>query len=192
MTDVKVKKMMRLDANMLGRLKEAEQSLASEKSRELEDSIPDGHPLKVEIDKQKAVLGGDLSGLPPGHPLLRALETAKETYEVRVAEEKKPQTEKPKEDAEKMRKAKRLDEVKARRERWDTERKINDEVNEASSEVNTQMDEVIASVNNMWKVVEKHEEALNQTPVGRVKVLRIKRVLFATKRALSETRIGKA
>jgi hypothetical protein len=191
MTEVtKVQKLLKLDAKTLGKLKEVEQSLASREAKELENAVPDGHPLKAEIEKQKAVVG-DLSGLPMGHPLIRALQTAKENYE-KQSEGKKDvvQTEQP-QDAVQLRKAKRLEEVKLRRERWDNEDQVTDEVNAASKTINGQVDEVLLSVRKTWKILAGYEETLNKTPTGRVKLLRLKRILFATERGLSETRMGK-
>lgn len=190
----KVKKMMKLDASVLGKLAEMEHSLAKQEAKGLEDALPDGHPLKAEVEKQKAIMGGDLSGLPAGHPLMRALNTAKETYEIRQAEEKKKQ-ESSTAGAEpspiEMRKAKRLDESVARRARYEKEDQDNEEVRDASKAINKSLDEVLSAVRDTWQTLSGFEETLNQTPTGRVKLLRLKRILFATERGLSETRIGR-
>ena len=172
---VKVKKMLKLDASTLGKLAEIEHSLAKEEAKGLEDALPNGHPLKAEVEKQKAIMGGDLSGLPAGHPLMRALNTAKETYEIRQTEEKKNQetvgtTSVPVE----LRKAKRLDEAVARRARYDKEEQDTDEMRNASKAVNRSLDEVLSSVREMWQTVAGFEETLNKTPTGRVKLLRLK------------------
>lgn len=187
---VKVKKMLKLDASVLGKLAEMEHSLAKEEAKGLEDALPDGHPLKAEVEKQKAIMGGDLSGLPAGHPLMRALLTAKETYEIRQAEENKGSTAVEPSPIE-LRKAKRLDEVKARRARYAQEEQESDETNIAAKAVNGSLDEVLKSVREMWQTLSGHEETLNKTPTGRVKLLRLKRILFAAERGLSETRIGR-
>jgi hypothetical protein len=189
----KVKKLMTLNVSTLGQLKAMEQSLASQDAKKLEDAVPDGHPLKAEIEKQKAIIGGDLSGLPSGHPLIRALQTAKESYEVRQTDEKKPTTSKAPTEEEnvKIRRAKHLDDAKARRARYDKETQDTDETREAAKVVSKQVDEVLAAVRTTWEIVAGYEETLNRTPTGKVKLLRLKRILYATERGLSETRIGR-
>jgi hypothetical protein len=191
----KVKRLMKLDAGMLGQLKDVEQKLAAKEAKALEDAVPDGHPLKGEIEKQKALLGGDLSGLPAGHPLLRALQTAKDTYEARKVEEEKveakAQKEAPDEEAAKLRKAKRLEEVEARRKRYNEEEQQADEMRDASKEVNGKLDVVLSSVRELWQIMERNEEVLSRTQMGKARVMRLKRLVFATERGLSETRMGR-
>lgn len=191
----KVKKLLNLNASTLGKLKAMEQSLASQDAKKLESAVPDGHPLKAEIEKQKAITGGDLSGLPPGHPLIRALQTAQESYESRQSgeKEKSSQQGQPKDDidAVKLRRAKHLDEAKARRARYDKESQDTDETREAANVVNKQVSEVLAAVRATWETVSGCEETLNRTPTGKVKILRLKRILYATERGLAETRIGR-
>jgi len=185
---VKVQKLLKLNADMLGKLKQVEQTLASDEAKKLEEAVPEGHPLKAEIEKQKAIVGGDLSGLPDGHPLIRALRTAKETYEVRKTEENTgavPQEQPP------LRKAKKLDEAAVRRERIAQEEKAVDDTNAASKVINGQLDVVLKNVRELWGILQGYEETFNKTPVGRVKLLRLKRILFATERGLSDTRIGR-
>jgi DNA repair exonuclease SbcCD ATPase subunit len=193
---IKVKKLLKLDAGMLGQLKEVELTLASEEAKKLESAVPEGHPLKAEIEKQKAMLGGDLSGLPTGHPLIRALQTAKEAYEVRQAEEAKNKGEgKPaeaaKQDEAQVRKAKRLEEVKARQARFTKEEQESDDTRAASKEVNRKVDEILSTVKEAWQTLAGSEEILSRTPINRARVMRLKRLLFAAERGLSETRLGR-
>jgi hypothetical protein len=79
------KKAVKISGSMLDRAKKAEELLAMAEAKGLGDFLPDDHPLKEEVDRQKSMLGGDLSGLPPGHPLLRALESAKRQYDEKKA-----------------------------------------------------------------------------------------------------------
>ena len=81
MTEQKDKVLKKITGNMLNRIKAFDESIARQEARSLEDVLPDGHPLKEEVEKQKALLGGDLQGLPPGHPLLVRLQAAKENYD---------------------------------------------------------------------------------------------------------------
>lgn len=190
--NIKIKKTMNLSASVIGKLKSMEQSIAREVSKKLEDSVPEGHPLKAEIEKQKSIMGGDLSGLPEGHPLVKALKVAKETYEVRQIEENKDKSgEKKPEDDSGLRKAKRLDEDKVRRARMNQEERDGDEIRVATKNVNSQIDEILSNVHKAWQVLGGYEEVFNRNPNSRAKFLRLKRILFATERGLSETRIGR-
>ena len=70
---VKTTKKLGISGGMLSAAKDAEASLARRDAEDLGNSLPEGHPLREEVERQKAMIG-DLSGLPAGHPLLQALQ----------------------------------------------------------------------------------------------------------------------
>jgi hypothetical protein len=183
---IKTVKKLGVSGVMLSAAKDAEASLAREESRSLEQGLPEGHPLRNEAEKQKAMLG-DLSGLPPGHPLLRAMQAAKERYE---------QQQNQKEDEQKktsvVRKAHRVDADEARREARRVEDERNERLVEAANHVNAGLAGALGEIKKLYKVMSDHEGILNNDPLCRVKVGRLKRLLFAAERGFSESRLSKA
>ena len=177
-------KKIKIDGKMLSAAKDAEVALAREEAKGLEDVLPEGHPLKEEVDKQKSLLGGDLSGLPPGHPLLVALESAKKNIEAQKAVEG---------DREKIRtqikKAKKIDPNEAKR----AERREEDETTDmrrvAAKSVNAHIESVLKDVKTLFENLSVNEEILNTDPFSRVKTARLKRMLVATERGISDCRI---
>ena len=191
MTDRKEKVLKKITGNMLNRVKAFEESLVREEARSLENVLPEGHPLKEEIEKQKALLGGDLSGLPPGHPLLVRLQAAKEAYERgKVQEESQGMQDK----AVELKKAKKLEDIKSANEsriKRTEEHEFAEEYGESARNVNKGLDEVHVSVRGLWKALEENEENLNKNPLNRGRVMRLKRLLSAVERGLSESRFSK-
>ena len=193
MTEIKKERVLKkITGNMLNRVKAFDESIARQEARALEDVLPDGHPLKEEVEKQKALLGGDLSGLPPGHPLLVRLQVAKEAYERgKVQEDSQQMQDKAQEKAVELRKAKKLNEVKASRERRIAETELAEEYGGAAKNVNKGLDEVQVAVRRLWHMFGENEENLNKNPLNRGRVLRLKRLLSAVERGLSESRFSK-
>jgi hypothetical protein len=175
-----------VNGSMLTAAKDAEASLARQESQDLEKGLPEGHPLREEAEKQKAILG-DLSGLPPGHPLLLAMQAAKERYEQQQVQ----RTEEQSKTAE-VRKAKKIDAVKVRRDARRAEDEQTEAIEGAAKRVNNSIDGTLTSVRELYKVMSDNEEILNNSPIGRAKVSRLKRLLFAAERGLSELKITKA
>jgi hypothetical protein len=189
MTEEKKDKVLKkITGNMLNRVKAFDESIARQEARALEDVLPDGHPLKAEVEKQKALLGGDLSGLPPGHPLLVRLQMAKEAYE---RGEVQKESQKMQENAIELRKAKRIEEAKVGKERREKETAFAKEYGEAARNVNKGLEEVQISVRKLWEIFRENEENLNKNPLNRARVLRLKRLLFAVERGLSESHFSK-
>jgi len=175
-------KKVKVDVNMLTGAKDAERSLAKEETRKLEDSIPEGHILKDEIDKQKALLG-DLGDLPPGHPLIKMLMDAKARYETKdEREEEQGKT------AE-VRKAKKIEKSKQRRE--EEERRVAAEGfrKDAAKNINKGIDSLMSGIRSVCEDISEAEEVLNRDPSCKVKVMKAKRLLFAMERGISECRI---
>jgi len=182
---VKIAKKLGVSGSMLSAAKDVEASLAREEARSLENGLPEGHPLRNEAEKQKAMLG-DLSGLPPGHPLLRAMQAAKERYEQQIQKD----TEQKKTSV--VRKAHRVDADVARREARRAEDERNERLNEAAGHINSGLAGALGEIKKLYKVMSDNEGILNIDPICRVKVGRLKRLLFAAERGLSESRLSKA
>jgi len=171
-----------MNANMLKSLKEAEAVLARTEAERLSD-LPDGHPLKAEVDRQKAVLDGDLSGLPEGHPLRRALLEAKERHERRLQQEA--------EEGGKVevRKAKRLDEAKVRRDARKAEDERERVARDAAKSVNAGIDKVLVSMDELGRIVEENERVFVGSHLGRANMLRIRRLVQAAVAGLEGSRL---
>jgi len=182
---VKTTKKLGISGGMLSAAKDAEASLARRDAEDLGNSLPEGHPLREEVERQKALIG-DLSGLPAGHPLLQALQAAKNRFDQqqeqrakeqnKTAEVRKAQGE-SREDARK----------KARAEEEQTKQWM-----EASARVNAGLKEALEAIRVLYKVLADNEEILNIEPLSRAKVGRMKRLLYATERGLSDGRIVRA
>lgn len=183
---MKTAKKVGISGGMLSAAQNAESTLARQEARDLEQGLPEGHPLRDEAEKQKAMLG-DLSGLPPGHPLIRAMQDAKERYEQQQAQKTQEQGK-----ATDVRKARKIDEDRARR---DARRVADEQIEKwtgAAKLFNAGIDGTLGEVRKLYKTMADNEELLNIDPISRAKVGRMKRFLFAAERGLSELRIAKA
>jgi hypothetical protein len=180
------KKIGMVSGGLLSAAQNAEASLARQEARNLESGIPDGHPLLEAADRQKALIG-DLAGLPPGHPLLVAMQQARERYN----QQQEQKTEEQGRTAE-VRKANKIDADEARRKA----RILEDEQSErrviAAKKVDSILDSTLGEVRKLYKTMAENEEILNIDPLSRAKVGKLKRLLFAAERGLSECRIAKA
>jgi len=176
-----------VSADMLSGIKAAESSLARGDMRNLVDSLPDGHPLKEEAKKHSDEMGGDLNGLPDGHPLIVQWNQAKERYERQVSEETVDAQDKTRE----IRKARKLDAAKKRRDSILQEEHQAGEHRDAATDVNKSLDGVTNAIRQAYKVLSEHEEKLNKSTISRARVTRLKRLLFATERGLSGTRMNR-
>jgi hypothetical protein len=140
------------------------------------------------VEKQKALLGGDLSGLPPGHPLFRMLEASKEAYE-RIKQ--KDESQMLQAEAIKVRKAKRIEESKARKEKIAEEDDKTEMRRNAAKAVNKCVDDVVVSIRDAWKIMAGNEEILNNDPYDRRKVIKMKNLLMAVERGLLDNRFSR-
>lgn len=172
----------KVDVKMLSSVKQAEKSLAQEETKRLEDSVPDGHILKDEVEKQKALLG-DLADLPAGHPLLKMLVEAKERFE--TAGQREEEQEKTKE----VRQAKRIEADKERREREAKRREAEEKRRKVAKSVNKAMENLVSEVMASYEVLASAEDVLAEEPVCRTKVMKLKRLLYAMERGISECKI---
>ena len=148
--------------------------------------LPEGHPLKDEVERQKTMMGGDLSGLPPGHPLLRAIEEAKRKYDEKQVLAKdgvKP--------ADGVRRAKKFDPNVVQREARRQEDERTDKRRDSAAEVNKGIEVVLRASKELFGVVSRSEEFLATDQFSKVKAERLKRILFAVERGISECRIAR-
>lgn len=183
---MKTAKKIGLSGGMLSAAKDAEASLARQEAKDLEGGLPEGHPLRNEAEKQKALLG-DLSGLPPGHPLLRAMQAAKDRYD----QQQEQRAEEQDKTAE-VKKAQKISEDKARQAARRVEEEKAEKWREAAKVVDSGLNGALGEVRKLYKHLADHEEILNMDPLSRAKAARLKRLLFAAERGLSECRITKA
>ena len=183
---IKTVKKIGISGGMLSSAKDAEASLAREEAKGLENGLPEGHPLRNEAEKQKALLG-DLSGLPPGHPLLRAMQAAKERYDQQQVQKDGEQA-----DTTEAKKAQKIEADKARIAARQADEEKVEKLNNSAGMVNKGLDGALDSIRGLYKTMADNEEILNIDPLSRTKVSRLKRLLFAAERGLSECKIAKA
>jgi len=177
---------VKISGEMLSAVRNAERALAKQEAKELENALPEDHPLRAEVERQKAMLDGDLSGLPPGHPLLRALELARKNLEAKKAvESNKEQT------RAEIKKAKKVDAKAIKREARRIEDEQTDRRRMAAKEVNDGVEGVLKDVRDLFQRISANEEILNTDPFSRVKVARLKRLLSAIERGVVDCRIAR-
>jgi len=172
----------KVDVSMLTGAKDLERSLAKEEAERVLDVVPDGHILKDELEKHKELLG-DLADLPPGHPLVQALVDAKARYETQ------DQREDEQSKTAEVRKAKKIDKDKAQREREARRLEAEEVRKQAANGINKGIDILIEGVRALYGSLEEVEGVLNEEPVCKSKVLKLKRLMFAMERGVSECRI---
>lgn len=183
---MKTVKKLGVSGSLLSAVKNAEASLARQESRDLEHGLPEGHPLHEEVEKQKAALG-DLSGLPPGHPLLISMQAAKERFDHQQSQKDKEQ----KKTAE-VRKAQDVAADRIKKASRRAEEEQNEQLVGVAKQINGGIDGTLSEVRRLYKVMADNEEILNIDHVSRAKAGRLKRLLFAVERGISECRIVKA
>lgn len=177
-----------LKGSLLGKVKAAEESLAREDIKEMEESLPEGHPLKEEVEKQKALLGGDLKDLPIGHPVFRMLQASRQAYERSKQEE---ESQKIKNEAVQVRKAKRIGEIKARKEKIAVEDESAENRRIAAKAVNKCVDDIVVSMRDTWKILAGSEKIFDNDPYDRRKVVKMKNLLAAVERGLLDNRFNR-
>ena len=182
---MKTAKKLGISGGMLSAAKDAEASLAMQEARDLEHGLPEGHPLRDEAEKQKAMMG-DLSGLPPGHPLLRAMQQAKDRYD----QQQNQRGEEQNRTAE-VRKAQKVDTDQAVKEARRIEGEQAEKRVGAAKIINHGIEGTLSEIRKLYKTMADNEEILNIDPLCRAKVGRLKRLLFATERGLSDSRLAK-
>ena len=183
---MKTAKKIGISGVMLSAAQNAESSLARQEARDLEQGLPEGHPLRDEAERQKALVG-DLGGLPPGHPLIRAMQAAKDRYDQLQSQKSEEQGK-----TAEVRKAQKVEADNAKREARRLEDERSEQWQGAAQQVNVGIGGTLGEVRKLYKTMSDNEEILNIDPLSRAKVGRLKRLLFAAERGLSELRITKA
>lgn len=174
-----------VSGSMLMAAQSAEASLKRRESDGLEHALPPGHPLASEVEKQKALLG-DLGGLPPGHPLLAMLQQAKERYEGQQEQKGVEQSK-----VRQFKKVKKIDEKRAATIARRKEEEEEESYSQSAKTVDAGLSSLLSEVRKLYETLSENEEKLNNDPMSRVKVSRMKRLLFATEHGLSGCNIVK-
>jgi len=139
------------------------------------------HEKKV-IERRRQEKGETLEDLPPGHPVLLAIEQAKQRHEERQQFEAE--------------KAEAVERMKAKRAKRAQKKATNNAAREAvekksldtAAELNANIDKLAAQVAALGGIVDNSERDL----VGgaRVKVQRLKRLLLATHKGLASSKLN--
>ncbi len=186
---------MTLKAKMLTGAMEAEAALAKESASEFDetiDSLPDDSPLKQNAIGMKKLMG-DLSGLPPGHPLLMAMEEARARYEAEEAAKRQAEGESEAEaEAEeaKLKKAKRLDEKKAAREARNRQEEKHERQRNAAKNINSSMAEAMDTLKRLNDNIEACRDDFAGDRYAQMKLDRLQRVLLASMRGLADSKLN--
>lgn len=162
---------------------------AGESYEETLDSLPEDHPLKVVATEQKK-FSGDLSNLPPGHPVLVAMEEARLRYEAEqevLAEAASVQTKDNQQHE--IRKAKRLDQRKVARTSRIKEEEETDRRRAASKQINSSMTEAMDTLKRLNDNIAASQEDFAGDHYSIMKLERLSRVLIATMRGISESKL---
>lgn len=177
----------KVGAGLLSSVRAAESTLKREEVRELVASLPEGHPLEDEVERVKAEVGGDLSELPDGHPLIQELKAAKERYEQSIADD----TGKSQERAREVRQAKKLDRAESRRKEIIEDEERASELRLAATDVNKGIDSALISVRGLYETVARHQDVLGKHRMNAARTERLRRLLYAFERGVSESKMGR-
>lgn len=180
---------MKPDAGMISGAMAAEAALAKEESDEFEktlESLPEDHPLRVEAEQQKRLMG-DLAGLPKGHPLLLAMEEARLRYEA-----EQPAVEESGDGQEqiRIRRAKKLDAKKAAAEERRREDENEERLRAATKRINSSMNETIDTLKRLSDNIAASQEDFAGDRYALMKLERLNRVVTATMRGVAESRLS--
>jgi hypothetical protein len=180
---------MKLSADFLKKAIEAEVNLAKKDSQwrdETVDQLSDDNPIKQEANKQKMLLG-DLAGLPPNHPLVLALEDARERYEHKKTYEENLRTESEKIN---IRRAKRLDDKKSRIEARRYEEEDASRKRNAAKTYNSSIKEAIDVIHRLRDNVKAVKGEFENNKYSMMKVVRLEKLLDAAERGFVESSIN--
>lgn len=179
---------MKIDMDILSNAKAAESTLRREERQALGDGLPAGHPLHEKLQEAKAEAGGDLEGLPENHPLILEMKAAEARYKQgEEAEEREGKEEKTR----KIRHAKKLDRARARREQIENEETESQELRNAAKEVNERVDTALNAVRGLFESLDENEDVLSRNRMNAARTARLKRLLYAFERGVSETRMSR-
>jgi len=91
----------------------------------------------------------------------------------------------------KIRRAKRIEEIKARKEKIADNDSKSEMRRNAAKTVNKCVDDVIGSIRDAWKVMADSEEIFNNDPYDRRKVVKMRNLLSAVERGLLDNRFNR-
>jgi len=180
--------MNKIGMDLLRNAKAAESTLKREERQTLGDKLPTGHPL---LEDFESVKGEDLDGLPENHPLIVKMKAAKERYE-QAQENKDEESQQNKDNSDrKIRKAKKVNRANARRNQIVKEETDSKELRDSASEVNKQVEAALNISEALYKVLEQNEDTLSRDRMNAARTVRLKRLLVAFKRGLSNTKMNR-
>lgn len=177
----------KISAKSLSGAMAAEEKLAGEEREAFLDEMPDG-PMKEEVKRQKELLGGDLAGLPPGHPLLVAMEEARLRYE--SEEQLAMEAEATEEESPQVKHAKRLNDKKVRAEKRIKEEERRDKHRTAAKIVNGSIVEVYDALKRLDENIKASYEDMQGDNYSMMKLERLSRVVAASMRGISESKLN--
>ena len=180
---------MKTNADMVTGAMAAETALAREDVTELEEAIealPDNHPVKVAAAHQKQLMG-DLQGLPPGHPLLIAMEEARLRYE---AQELPSTEEETQAEQQKIKRAKKLEAKRTVAEERRREDERETRLRTATKSINSSMSETMESLKRLQGNIVASQEDFIGDRYALKKLERLNRILVAAIRGISESQIN--
>jgi len=170
---------------MLTGAMEAEKALFKSESQWMDDvvdELPDDSPVKAEASKQKSLLG-DLSGLPPGHPLIVALEDAKLRYESEIVSDDRGKDE---QSVVSLRRAKKIDKRSRYNDRIAEEEEGN-KLRDSIKSYNSYVGEAIESVGRLRRNVSASRDDFSKSRYAMMKLSRLEKMLIAVERGFSES-----
>ena len=157
------------------------------------ESIPKDSPLGREVEAQKKALGGDLDGLPPGHPLIKMIEEAKKRFEQQENERNSVPTESSSKKASVirngeavpagMRKISPVNRTAASAEDREGARVV------AAHKVNRAIEKADEVLLALMREITDNEDIINTEHVGKMKLYRLKRMVDAMRRLFGDSRI---
>jgi hypothetical protein len=174
-----------LKASMLTGIRALESKLSQQQTSQALDDLPPGHPL-LEAAQQEETRGSEIADLPEGHPLKVALREAQERFVAQQAEEKKQQE---RQGPLQVKKAKRLADNKAFRERIDVEEQERERKRDGYKAINEKIDNVLRGMDELLAVAKPDDDMFGEDQFSRLRVSRLQRLVFASRRGLADSRL---
>jgi hypothetical protein len=184
-----------MKASMIAGAMAMEEALAREEGRSYDkvlNNLPDGHPLRLEAEKARRQVE-DLSDIPAGHPLRVALDQAKRHFE-EFQESQHQELEPTEGQIAQVRKAKRIEDNRARRAERIKEEERESKVRMAAKTYNGAIDDLIGAVKLMSMNAYATKGDCQENQYVQMRVDRLERLLSAFERGLNDSklRVGRA
>jgi len=171
-----------MDASLLESARAAEESLRRREIEGVVEGVPEDHPLKDAMRKNR-LRAQDLEGLPEGHPLLAALAAAKERHDLGEAMGREQVR------TSEVHKARKIERREARERERATEREGRRTAADAAEVVNRSLDRVTEAVKVLVGALEEGAGPLSAMPESRVKIRRLERLANAALSAFASSRV---